>query len=214
MGSIHVKGTAQKVVDYDLMRIRIGFHAEERSASDASEKVMKECEAFLSALKEKGVDISTFKLSNDSVREESMRTGDGRELYNTASRAIQIDAEYNMSFVNMVREILNDSKSAVSFNIEYSLSDTDAICEQLQIEAIKSAKEQAENMACAIGKEIVGLISADKDIPRTHSNANEEMFSHISACEACSTGDYSNSEELKATSTTLTEEIYTEWEIS
>ena len=53
-----VRGNASKTVDYDLMKIKLDFHAKEKTATEASKKVMRECEEFLGILKKGGVDIN------------------------------------------------------------------------------------------------------------------------------------------------------------
>ena len=57
MGKLEVRGNASKTVDYDLMKIKLDFHAKEKTATEASQKVMRECEEFLGNLKKGGVDI-------------------------------------------------------------------------------------------------------------------------------------------------------------
>ena len=47
MGKLEVRGNSSKTVDYDLMKIKLDFHAKEKTATEASKKVMRECEEFL-----------------------------------------------------------------------------------------------------------------------------------------------------------------------
>ncbi len=62
-----IRGNATKTVDYDFMKIELDFHAKEKTPTEASEKVMRECEDFLGTLKNGGIDISNILLMKDSV---------------------------------------------------------------------------------------------------------------------------------------------------
>ncbi len=214
MGSIHVKGTAQRTVDYDLTEIRICFQTVKPTAHDSSEKIMKECEEFLSILKKKGVDISKVELISDKTNVKEYRIEDKREMYYSSERSIQIRSAFDMKTVNVIRSILLDMGTNTSFNVDYSISETESIMQDLLLEALTNAKAQAEKMAKAIDKEVINLISADKDL--THHRYNNMDKYKLDYC-MCSSDDedskYDNSNELKATSTVLNEEIYSEWEI-
>lgn len=51
MGKITVIGQAEREVSYDQVTISIIFKAHEKTATRASEMVMRQCEDFLAALK-------------------------------------------------------------------------------------------------------------------------------------------------------------------
>lgn len=57
MGQIEVKSDASRTVDYDLMTITMRFSARDEVLTEASRKVMQECEEFLGILKKCGADI-------------------------------------------------------------------------------------------------------------------------------------------------------------
>ncbi len=211
MGKINVRGSASKTVEYDLMKIKIDFHAQEKTATEASKKVMSECEEFLGILKKGGVDISNISLTKDSVDQSvDFHNGGERECYR-ANRILEMMSGFNMKMINDIRTITNDSNAQVGFNVEFELSNEDAIRQELTTEALKDAKKQAEVMAQAIDQKVVGLISADKNAPEQDFFEGDIMYMSL-CCDDIET--YDNSNELSPSSTTYTESIYTTWEIS
>ena len=212
MGGIMVKGSAQRRVDYDQVTIGISFTARKANAHEASERVLKECEDFLATLDEKGIDISQFELKRDDVSEESFRLDSGKELYYSAVRSVQIRTVFDMETINVIREILIDSGSDTTFDIDYSLSNIESLQLELRLEALKNAKQEAEKMAGAIGKEVINLISADKNIPYSHDRS-PRLCANAADCKQIKGARHVNSNKLKATNTVISEEIYTEWEI-
>lgn len=113
MGKIEVRGCAERTVDYDLMKIKIDFHAKEETPDKASMKVMHECEEFLAKLKEGGFDLSTIALKSDDVQQSYNYRNDTQvECYN-ASRELKLVCKFNMKLINEIRSITNDMKSKV-----------------------------------------------------------------------------------------------------
>ncbi|MBO4900916.1 MAG: SIMPL domain-containing protein [Lachnospiraceae bacterium] len=217
MGKIEVCGTAERTVDYDLMKMELNFHMDADTPEEASEKVMRECEDFLAALKKGGADISGISLKEDSVMRFKDYTMDmEREEYHSADRKIEIVTPFDMKTVNIVRTIVNGIGANVSFGFSYLLSDQTQIMEELLTEALMNAKEQAEVMAEAIGHRVISLVSADKNAPHRDSFISDipEIDCLCLAQLGCELAEgYDNSDELKATSVTLDERIYTVWEI-
>lgn len=213
MGKLEVSGNASKTVDYDLMKIKLDFHAKESTAKAASQKVMHECEEFLGVLKKGGVDISNISLSKDSVDRSVDYCNDGEREYYRANRILEIEAEFNMKMINDIRSIVNNSNAQVGFQVDYELSNEDEIRQELLTEALKDAKKRAEVMAQAIDQKIVGLISADKNAPKQDSVNVGEILCMTLCCEQ-EVETYDNSDELSPASKTYTETIFTTWEIA
>ncbi len=213
MGKLEVIGNASKTVDYDLMRIKLDFHAKENTAKEASQKVMHECEEFLGVLKKGGVDISSIILSNDSVERCVDYQSDGEKESYRANRILEIESAFNMKTINNIRSITNSMNTQVGFRVSYELSNEDAIRQELLTEALKDAKKQAEVMAQAIDQKVVGLISADKNNPNRDSvYLGGVLCMSLSYDEEVET--YNDSDELSPSNNTYTEIIYTTWEIS
>lgn len=212
MGKIEVRGTAERTVDYDLMKIKIDFHAKEETPDEASKKVMRECEEFLAKLKEGGFDLSAIALKSDDVQQSYNYRNDTQvECYN-ASRELELVCKFNMKLINEIRSITNDMKPKVGFRVSYLLSKENDIMNELLKEALVDAKNQVEVLAEPIGQKVKGLISADKKEPKADSVYVGEVLCMSLRCEQ-EVNEYENSDELVATNTTLTEHIFTVWEI-
>ena len=213
MGKLEVRGNASKTVDYDLMKIELDFHAKEKTSTEASEKVMRECEDFLGTLKKGGIDISNISLMKDSVDHSIDYRNEGEKDYYRASRVLEINSKFDMKMINDLRAITNASKAQVSFHVDYRLSNEDTIRQELMTEALKDAKKQAVEMAQAIDQKVVGLISADKNAPK----GDTDCFAEVLCMGSLSCGEveeYDNSDKLSPSSGTYTETIYTTWEIA
>ena len=213
MGKLEVRGNASKTVDYDLMKIELDFHAKEKTPTEASEKVMRECEEFLGTLKNGGIDISNISLMKDSVDHSIDYRNEGEKDYYRASRVLEINSKFDMKMINDLRAIANASKAQVSFHVDYKLSNEDTIRQELMTEALKDAKKQAEVMAQAIDQKVVGLISADKNAPKRDTDCLAEVLC-MGSLRCGEVEEYDNSDELSPSSGTYTETIYTTWEIA
>ncbi len=215
MGKIEVKGSASRIVDYDLMEIKLDFHAKEKKAAEASEKVMRECEEFLGTMKKAGIDISTISLAKDSVDQTFDYHSDGEKEYYKATRVLEIESKFDMKMINAIRAIVNKSDAKVGFHVGYSLSTEGEIMQELLMEALKNAKNQAEIMAQAIDQKVVGLISADKNAPAPEYVGGAEVLCiDTISLDEDEYETYENSDELSVSSNTYTETIYTAWEIA
>ena len=66
-------------------------------------------------------------------------------------------------------------------------------------------------MAQAVDQKMVGLVSANKDTPKRETDSLFGLCSCLCSGEVSS---YSNSDKLSASKTTISEFIYTTWEIA
>ncbi len=215
MGKIEVEGYAERTVDYDLMEITIGFCRFEKVAEDASKKVMDDCEKFLSVLKNLGFDTSEIRLKEDSVRPDKDYYGfdENSEDGYRASRELELTTVFDMKMINVLRSIVNNNNLSASFGVDYKLSNTADIRKELGIQAIKNAKTQAELIAGSLDMKVKGLISANKNKTRDFDieplMCLAESEAYLCDCEE----EYECTDELKSTTKTLSETIYTEWEV-
>ncbi|MCR4851879.1 MAG: SIMPL domain-containing protein [Lachnospiraceae bacterium] len=213
MGKIDVEGYAERMVDYDLMKISIDFHDKGRTSDSASVSVMQECEHYLEILKKTGIDISKIRLIKDSVNEYTRYMNDDEQDEFSATRKLELTAPFNMKMINTLRSIADGLKLQVDFNVSYVLSNETEIRKELLKEAVIAAKTRAEEIASSIDMSIKGLISADKkdhDLRETDGNVLCLYDSIDAVCE-CERFEYS--ETLMQSSITLTENIYTVWEL-
>ena len=216
MGKITVEGYAERTVEYDVMKISVGFHEFEKAAEDASKKVMDDCEKFLSAMKSAGIDTSEIRLEEDSVHPDKRYFDDYEEREDgyRASRQLEITTGFDMKLINVLRSIANNNNLPASFDVDYKLSATPAIREELRAQAVKNAKTQAELIAGSIDMRVKGLISADKNRGRNPDLIPQMLFAQSEEEFDCDDfDDYECTDELKSTTITLSENIYTEWEV-
>lgn len=215
MGKIEVRGIAERTVDYDLMKILIDFHAREETPDEASQKVLKECEDFLTQLKNGGFDLSAMALKSDDVKRGYYYSNNDEKEYYNARRELELVCKFNMKLINDLRSIANSMKSKIGFEVSYMLSKENVIMHELLMEALKDAKNQAEMLASAIDQKVKGLVSADKKEPKAEVAYGGEILCMDSFYSeiVCEHPDFMNSDELVATTTTLREHIFTVWEI-
>ncbi len=218
MGEIKVTGNAERTVSCDVMKIRLSFYAKEKTTAEASERVMQECESFLAVLKKRGWDISRITLAEDEVREASpYGYDDVMPGQYQADRKLQIKTAYDAGRINELRSIANKMNYTVRFAVEYEVSNENAIRKELMEDALKNAKEEAETLAGAIGQRIAGLISAQKN--RDYYSA-DDIDDVMCLAEDVDEEDedgfeiYDHSNALASTEATLSEVIYTTWEIA
>lgn len=213
MGKLEIKGVAKRKVDYDIMKIKIDFYAKAKTPDEASKNVMRECEDFLKKLKEAGANLSSIVLKDDKVEQEHYFDNSNREECYRANRELEIVTKFDMKEINGIRSIVNSMGSKFEFRVSYELSEKNVIMEELLVEALKDAKHQAEMLAAAIGQRVIQLISADKNEFHGREVQGSEIFcmsmGSLKKCEK----EYSNSDELIADKITLSNEIYTVWEV-
>lgn len=176
--------------------------------------MMRECEEFLSIMKNAGCDISDISLKKDLVEQSSHYCSGNEVVDYNALRSLEIVSKFDMRMINDIRAITQKMGCKVEFSVNYELSNEDAIRQELMTEAMRDAKRQAEAMAKAVDQKIEGLISADKNSKVT---LESEGWGQVLCCSAflCEDADnYENSDELSASYTTLTEYINTTWEIA
>lgn len=211
MGKIEVRGTAERTVDYDLMKITVEFQAKDETSDKVSKKVMCECEEFLARLKERGFDLSAIALASDDIQQSYNYRHDTEVRCYQASRELELVCKFNMKLINEIRSIANEMRAEVGFRVSYMLSEENAIMKELLKEALLDAKDQAELLAASINQKVKGLISADKNEPKSNKVYGGEIL--CMECDQVEEASYQNSDELGANSITLSEHILTVWEI-
>ena len=218
MGKIEVSGSASKEIQYDRMCIKLEFRNEADTPSEASEKVMQECEDFLTVLKERGLDVSKIVLSEDSISHNRTYTNEGDIISKSiAVRSVEIFSEFNMKLINDIRAIIQKKRYQADLNVSFSPSKENEEHSMLLVEALKNAKAQAERMAQAIDQRVVGLISADKNMPKSvRDDIRDDIVASLGkylCCQDPEFDSYENSDELKPATAVITETIYTVWKI-
>ena len=214
MGKIEVRGNATRTVECDTMKLKICFNSEMNTPDVASKKAMDGCEAFLSELKSIGVDISKIALTEDSVKKSACYSrSEEYEVKYIADREIEITAAFDMTLLNTIRSIANEAKSHIGFNSRFFISNEAEICQELLTEALKDAKQRAEIMAKAIDQKVVDLVSADKNDPRANSDHSASVLCAFASGDINAV-EYTSTNEIGPTTKTLSETIFTVWEVA
>lgn len=214
MGKIEVRGNATRTVECDTMKLEICFNSEMNTPEAASKKAMDECEAFLSELKNIGVDISKITLIEDSVNKSaSYSRNDECQIKYVADREIEIISAFDMTLLNTIRSIANEAKAHISFHSRFLISNEAEISQELLTEALKDAKQRAEIMAQAIDQKVVDLVSADKNDPRANSDHSASVLCAFASGDINAV-EYTSTNEIGPTSKTLSETIFTVWEVA
>lgn len=206
MGTFEVRGNARRTVNYDIAVINIDFIASEKTSTRASEKALEYCERFLEKVEKIGLNATNFSIEGDEIEANRYRDDEDVEAY----RKIQIKIPFNMKIINAIRVILDDEKIDSIFELGYELSNEDKIRDELLNEALLDSKTKAEQLATALGKKIVGV----KKLEAYNSSRDIEIINCIEMeHEDCDFGTtmLSQSNELKAKETTLTENIDVKW---
>lgn len=156
-GKVYVKGKALEKCTCDRMTIKIEFYGIGNSGAKASETALAQCERFLERMEMIGADISMIRLQDDSIDKPSYRD-DGKIK---ATRKIKFDSEAKAEINNCVLKIIQEEHLDADFSTDYYLSNEDEIRKELKRMAVLNSRENAELMASAAGKEIVGVDTID-----------------------------------------------------
>ena len=112
-----------------------------------------ECERFLESVEKIGISANSIRLTNDDVEEP--RYSDDGELM--AERSIEIKNAFDMKFINVIRELLEDGKYEYEIDTEFLVSDEETIHLELSKEALAKSKNEAEQLASALGLQVKGV---------------------------------------------------------
>lgn len=118
---------------------------------------MIQCEKFLQRLEEAGIDITMIRLQDDSVDQPSYRDED----HVKATRTLKFDSDAYADINNFILKVIQEEHIDADISTDYYLSNEGEIRKQLRAEALKDSRENAELLADAAGKTIVGIDTID-----------------------------------------------------
>ncbi len=180
-GRIFVKGTAKKTFTCDRVNITITFFSNGLSCGKTSETAMAQCEKFLQRLSDKGIDLSQLTLENDSISQHHHDTAQV-----SASRTVCLRSEARVSVINFLMEIIQQEHLEAEISTHYDFSDESALRRTLLSEAIADSRANAELLATAAGKTIIGVDFIDMNTHTRPSRRNAllqpEGFASIMHC--------------------------------
>lgn len=156
-GKVFVKGKAAGKYTCDKVAIKTTFYCANSSAAKATETMMSQCEKFLQCLAEYGVDISTIQLQKDNLDQPGYRNEDKSK----ASRTLKFDCDATATINNLILRIIQIEHLDAEISTDYYLSNEDELRKKLRSEAMADSRENAELLAQAANKTIVGVDTID-----------------------------------------------------
>ena len=170
LGKVFVEGKASEIFTCDRITITITFQCKSVSDAKASETVTAQCERFLQRLSESGIDITAIRLHDDSIDQPPYRNDDKVK----ASRTLKFDSEANVRVIDFILKTIQNEHLDAGLSTDYYLSNEEELRKCLRKKAIEDSKENAELLACATGKKIVGVDTIDM--------SNHQMRGNLAKC--------------------------------
>ena len=205
MGKLTIEGNAKRVCHCDVMKITVDFRTRETSTTEALEKVMNQCEEFLSVLDENGVDIENIVLGDTSVDARYYDEGE-KNFY--ASREINIYSAFDMKFLNFIMSFIKNKNFNADVDCDYGISNINVIHKELLKEAVLDSKTKAEATAESVGEKITGIDT----IKGPNRDDDEEIHMLAEGVHKISAGpSYKLSDKLKSPVSTEEEKVTVTW---
>lgn len=157
MGKLTITGKASHEYSYDLMEITVRFQAHEQTSAASMEKVLAQCEEFLSLMHEEGISADSIRIGDNSVDQEY----DDKELDVCTTREVKMRLPFDMEFTNYIMSLLQEKQFDVDIDTEYLLSRKIEIHNSLIKEAIEDSKSKASFIVDAMGQKLIGIDSVE-----------------------------------------------------
>lgn len=205
MGKITTLGKAQEECQYDIVCITVRFKALAKKSSEALDKVMNDCEDFLSYLHDNGVDIDSINAGKDELIQDHYRD----ETTVSATREIKIVLPYETTYVNSLLDDIRKHDYDCEIETEYELSDYDLIHEKLIKKAIEDSRHKAEMIADELNQKIVGieLVGINKQYQ------NHEVYEHERGVSFMPSSHMNYSNKIGVATTQESENVEVVWQI-
>lgn len=151
MGTIRVRGSAEKDFVIDRFVIRFEIKASGRSSGEVIENGKNQTEQFLQLMHDElGLKPEDFMLNDFSVRQSY-----GENAPYRFSKSISIKMPANMQMEERIAELLK-KMSDVEYSMEFELSDENEMEKHVLQSAIEDSRKKAEMIAEALGQKIIG----------------------------------------------------------
>lgn len=157
MGKLTITGKATHEYSYDLMEITVRFQSHEQTAAASMEKVLAQCEEFLSFVNKEGISADSIRIGDNSVDQEF----EDKELDVCTTREVKIRLPFDMEFTNYIMSLLQEKQFDVDIDTEYLLSNRTEIHNNLIKEAIEDSKNKASFIVDAMGQKLIGIDSVE-----------------------------------------------------
>ena len=201
MGTIRVRGSAERRYPADRFTVRMEIRANGASSGEAIAAGKRQTEEMLSRMLEQlKLEPELFMMQNESVRQIY---GDRPHYQFTKSVSVEIAAELAaVSRVTAMLEALTDTE----YYIDFALSDSaEKEREVLQL-AVEDSRRRAELIAAAVGQKLCGI----EDVQCEY--AGGEMLREAPLAK-CAGADCENglADRLRAPEQTISKEVQIVW---
>ena len=160
MGKLNIIGKAEKQVPCNAMEIFLTFSTYEATAARAAEKIMQNCDDFLTMLQKNHADISDI-----SIEEVSTEKSYAKKTEYYAVRKIKLRFDFDMSLLNQFDIWTQQAQYDVTLESNFYLSNLAEIRKELLKEAVEDSRQKAEMLAEMMGQKITGFeeVIMDRD---------------------------------------------------
>lgn len=171
MAEMTVRGNAKRTVKCDSVKYLFKFCADGNTASQATENVSHELEAFLKLMKEHDISPDLFRLAgNDTVK--NYRNSENDPLY-SAFRSVELTLTLDSANCDGFVALISANDFHVEYHEEYFCSTIGEIHKELLSEAVNDSREKAEMIAACAGKKLLGIKTIETE-PRMLCRGNAE----------------------------------------
>lgn len=206
MGTIKVKGYAERKVEADSVCFTITFLSKDIKASSAAEEVKKQCEVFLKEINASGIPAKQIHLEEDDISNVSDYNDGGKLMI--AKRILSFNTVFDAAFNNRILKIISENDINAYLDTESYISNKKEIHEELLKEAVKDSRRKAELIAMANDQKVKYIDSVEDDRYMDEDDDSPSFLNMISPA-----GESLLSDELRGKELTETEEIYIKWVI-
>ncbi len=159
MGTIIMKGYAEKKFEPEIMEFEIEFTKESEDATHAMDYVERQCENFLSELEKVGIEPEQVIVDDEGVSSYRFDSDNQKSASRKIRFKLNVDSKERSYICHLIKKMEKD----ICYDISYELEDTQSIMKELIEEAVANSREKAELAVGALGKRIVGVKSINTD---------------------------------------------------
>lgn len=157
MGKITVTGKAEMWVPYDVAVVSAKFEHRAATAQEALEKVRLQSEVFLQKMQQAGVSPDGIEMRSSEVRQYRE---EGKPMA-SAERTLSMEIAYDTATILRLMAWAKDRQlSCMTMTYHCKVSDPQRIQQELLRQAIRDARQKAEQIAAAVGQRVVGMCGA------------------------------------------------------
>ncbi len=168
--TLNVTGAGQISLTPDIAYIYVGVHTENASASDAMTENTAKTQDMIAALEKAGVERKDIQTSNFSIwtqdRYDPLTGQSTGEKFYVIDNTVYVTVRKLESLGALLDTLVRTGANNIN-SIQFDVADKTAALKQARDEAVKNAKEQAQELAAAAGVTLGDItnISFNDSIP-------------------------------------------------